>query len=78
MTRVVGSRNRSEFAPDPQQAWRRGRLLDRMLASAVPAVARGVTRAPHAAFNAWDDARQQVMARRLNQPEGPAAQARHG
>ncbi len=74
MTRVVGSQNRSEFTLDPEQAWRRGRQLDRMLAAAVPAVVRGVVRAPHSAFNAWDDARQQAMARRLNRPEASAAQ----
>jgi hypothetical protein len=70
MTRIVGSQNRSEFTLDPEQAWLRGRLLDQMLAAAAPAIAHGVTRAPHSAFNAWDDARQQVMARRLNAPEG--------
>ncbi|MFT4194559.1 hypothetical protein [Ottowia sp.] len=78
MTRVVGSKNRSEFTLDPEQAWRRGRRLDQMLAAAAPAVARGVVRAPHSAFNAWDDARRQAMARRLNRPEGSAAQARRG
>lgn len=75
MTRVVGSRNRFEFTLDPEQAWRRGRVLDRMLAAAAPPVARGVTRAPHSAFNAWDDARQQAVARRLNRPQGAAPEA---
>lgn len=72
MTRIVGSRNRSEFILDPVEAWQHGRRLDGMLAAAAPAIARGVTRAPHRSFNAWDDARRQAMARRLNPPKPPA------
>ena len=66
MTRIVGGRDRSEFVLDRGEAWRRGRVLDRMLAHALPPHARGVIRATHAEFNRLDDLRALEAARRLN------------
>ena len=57
MTRIVGTQNRTEFILDSVEAWRRGRVLDQMLASARIPVERGVRRAPHHLFNGIDDAR---------------------
>ena len=68
MTRIVGSKNRTEFILDPVEAWHRGRALDQMLAAGWVPVERGVRRAPHHVFNAIDDARQLEQARRLNSP----------
>lgn len=68
MTRIVGTRNRSEFMLDPQEAWRRGQVLDRMLAATRLPVKRGVMRAPHRIFNEIDDLRQLEQARLLNSP----------
>lgn len=65
MTRVVGTRQRSEFVADPQEAWQRARALDRMLPGLTP-VACGVRRASHAEFNRLDDLRALEAARRLN------------
>jgi hypothetical protein len=72
MTRIVGTRNRTEFIVDPVEAWHRGRALDQMLAAARIPVERGVTRAPHRVFNAIDDARQLDQARLLNTPPAKA------
>ena len=66
MTRVVGSQDRNEFVLDPAEALRRGRVVDGMLASVLPARPRGVLRATHCRLNALDDARQVEAARRLN------------
>ena len=60
--------DRSEFEQDPEKAWRRGRALDRMLASARASGTRGVIRATHAELNQLDDARALEIARRLNSP----------
>ena len=68
MTRIVGTKNRSEFILDPVQAWHRGRALDQMLAAARLPVAYGVRRATHRAFNEIDDARQLEQARLINSP----------
>lgn len=67
MTRIVGRQDRSEFILDPVEAWHRGRLLDRMLAQALPPRPRGVLRATHAAFERLDELRRVEAARRLNQ-----------
>ncbi|HEX3171022.1 MAG TPA: hypothetical protein VNM70_19860 [Burkholderiales bacterium] len=66
MTRIVGNQNRTEFVLDPVEAWRRGRQLDRMLAFASPAHARGVTRATFAEFERLDTLRRLAVARQLN------------
>lgn len=66
MTRVVGKLDRSEFILDPVEAWRRGRVLDRMLARALFPHPRGVFRGTHAEFNRLDDLRSAELARRLN------------
>lgn len=73
MTRVVGFQNRSEFIFDPAQALRLGRRLDAMLSSATPPRPAGVMRGSHRVFNAMDDERQLVAARRLNKPAAPPA-----
>ncbi|MEI6028851.1 MAG: hypothetical protein WCT47_19410 [Betaproteobacteria bacterium] len=77
MTRLVGSRNRSEFIADPAEALRLGRRLDAMLASAAPDRPRGVMRASHRLFNAMDDERQLITARRLNKPQSAPAAPPH-
>ncbi len=66
MTRVVGTQPREEFTFDPELAWRRGRLLDAMLAGASLPLPHGVHRARHEVFNAMDDKRQLDQARLLN------------
>lgn len=66
MTRVVGRKDRSEFILDPVEAWHRGRVLDRMLARALPPHPRGVFRGPHAEFERLDALRSVEIARRLN------------
>jgi hypothetical protein len=68
MTRTVGHQDRTEFIFDPAEAWRRGRVLDRMLSQALPLRPRGVLRGTHAMFNALDDEWRLEIARRLNQP----------
>ncbi len=72
MTRLVGTQNRDEFILDPAEAWRRGRVLDQMLAAARPPIKRGVYRATHKAFNEMDDLRQLEQARLLNAGAGGA------
>lgn len=79
MTRTVGTQARSEIILDPQEAWRRGRSLDQMLAAARIPYPQGVRRARHGDFNQIDDQRQVEQARRLNvspvlptTPGGPA------
>ncbi len=64
--RIVGTQNRSEIELDPQQAYRRGRLLDAMLRGAMPPVPRGVIRGTHADFERLDAQRQADIARVLN------------
>jgi hypothetical protein len=66
MTRIVGTRDRSEFVLDPLEALRTGARLDAMLAGLNPPRPRGVLRATHRELNAIDDARQLEIARRLN------------
>ena len=66
MTRVVSSRERSEFILDPVEAWHRGRALDKMLAGARQSMPQGVLRASHRIFNDMDDRRQLDQARLLN------------
>jgi hypothetical protein len=66
MTRIVGTQNRSEFILNPVEAWKRGRVLDKMLMSARLPLVRQVLRAKHAALNRWDDARSLEIARKLN------------
>ena len=68
MTRTVGQQQRTEFILDPAQALRRCRVLEAMLAQAMPAIPKGVIRAPHRILNQLDDARQLAIARRLNPP----------
>ncbi len=65
--RVVGpNRDHSEFELDPARAYRRGRALDAMLRSALPPIERGLQRATAAAFQAQDEARARLAARRIN------------
>jgi len=66
MTRVIGKLDRSEFILDPVEAWRRGRVLDRMLAHALPPHPRGVSCGTHAEFNRLDDLRNAEIVRRFN------------
>jgi len=64
--RIVGDQDRSEIELDPVKALRRGQMLDAMLRSAMPPVARGVTRGSHDYFNRIDAERQLQAARALN------------
>lgn len=73
MTRTVGHQDRCELVLDPTEAWRRGRVLDAMLAELHGPRPHGVTRATHRAMNQADDARQLEIARRLN-TAGPGEQ----
>lgn len=72
MTRIVGKQNRSEFVLDPQEALRRGALLDKWGPQVLPPRPHGVTRGKHSYFNLIDDERQLAQARLLN-PPGKAA-----
>jgi hypothetical protein len=66
--RVIGpNRDRTEFELDPIQAYRRGRALDAMLRTALPAVKRGVYRGSFADFARQDEARMREAARKLNE-----------
>ena len=74
--RIVGNKHSGLNAAllTPQEAWRRGRVLDAMLPNPVPAPW-GVVRLTHAQRNAQDDARMVAIARRLNvarDEHGPA------
>ena len=65
--RVIGpNKHRSEIELDPVQAYRRGRVLDRMLRSAIPAPRRGVYRGTFDAFERMDEARMTEVARKIN------------
>ena len=64
--RTVGTRIRPEFELNLSEAYRRGRVLDRMLHAAVPPCPRGVTRGSHEYFNRVDAERQMQIARGLN------------
>ena len=68
--RIVGNKTTGlDQAPaTPEEAWRRGRVLDAMLPSQA-ARARGVSRLTHAQANAQDDARMLEIARALNTSE---------
>lgn len=73
MVRIVGTMDRTEFVLDTAEAWRRGRILDRMLSAAAPPYPRGLIRATHAELNRIDDARAADIARRLNSPKSDDA-----
>lgn len=64
--RTVGAQDRSEIELDALKAYRRGRVLDRMLRTAAPPRPRGVTRGTHEYFNRVDAERQVQIARDLN------------
>jgi hypothetical protein len=64
--RIVGTKNRTGIELDPAKAYRRGRMLDAMLRSALPARERGVSRGSHQFFNRLDAERQRRIARRTN------------
>lgn len=66
--RVIGpNRDHTEIELDPVQAYRRGRALDAMLRSALPALKRGVSRGTFAEFARQDEARMREAARKINQ-----------
>ncbi len=65
--KIVGPKiDHSAFELNPQEAYRRGRVLDAMLRSANLKHPRGVTRGTFADFARWDAARAVEIARRLN------------
>jgi len=68
--RIVGRTHAGLNQPPatPQEAWRRGRVLDAMLPQMAPTL-RGVWRLTHAQRNAMDDARMLEVARQLNSPQ---------
>ena len=65
--RTVGNINTHLNLPPvtPEEAWRRGRVLDAMLPSSLPRP-HGVSRLTHAQRNMQDDARMLMIARALN------------
>jgi hypothetical protein len=66
--RIIGPhRGRSDIELDPVAAYRRGRILDAMLRSALPKPKRGVYRGTFEAFRRMDEARMVEAARRLNE-----------
>lgn len=66
--RVIGpNRDRTEIQLDPDQAYRRGRILDAMLRATLPPVRRGVHRGTFADFARQDEARMREAARKLNE-----------
>lgn len=64
--RIVGKRDRGDIELDPSAAYRRGRVLDRMLRAAAAPHPRGVTRGSHEYFERLDLQRQLMTARKLN------------
>ncbi len=65
--RIVGpNRGNCEVELDPVLAYRRGRALDGMLRKALPPVDRGLRRGTAAEFQALDEARARLIARRIN------------
>ena len=65
--RIIGTnREHSEVELDPVLAYRRGRALDAMLRTALPPIDRGLRRATAAEFQALDEARARLIARRIN------------
>jgi hypothetical protein len=64
--RIIGTLDRSAFEPDPREAWRRARLLDKFLAGTDRERQRGVTRATHQAMMRNDEARMLELAHEVN------------
>jgi hypothetical protein len=65
--RIIGPhRRRTEIVLDPVEAYRRGRVLDTMLRSALPPIRRGIYRGTFAVFNRMDEARMLQVTRKLN------------
>ena len=65
--RVIGpNRDHTEFELDPVRAYHRGRALDAMLRTALPAIRRGVFRGSFADFAREDEARMRTAARKFN------------
>ena len=56
--RIVGTQQRCEIELDPVKAYQRARLLDAILRSVTPRIAREVTRGTYAYFNRLDAERQ--------------------
>jgi hypothetical protein len=63
--RIVGNKNRDEFASSPEEALRRGALIDSQMALMRLPHPRGVWRGTHAFFNAMDDSRAVALAQRV-------------
>jgi hypothetical protein len=64
--KIIGpNSDQSEIELDPVKAYRRGRILDAMLRSALPPPKRGVYRGTFEAFERMDEARRIEGARRL-------------
>lgn len=66
MARVAGTKNRTPFILDPEEALRVGARLDAMLRVGQVQHPRGIFRGPHAYLNALDEQRSLAAARRLN------------
>jgi len=64
--KIIGpNSDHSDIELDPVKAYRRGRVLDAMLRSALPPPKRGVYRGTFEAFERMDEARMVDAARRL-------------
>jgi hypothetical protein len=64
--KIVGTADRSEIEMNPQEAWRRARIMDAMFFASRATYPKGVTRASHAEFQRRDTARMLEIARRIN------------
>lgn len=62
---TVGKLDRTEIELDPLLAWRRGRVLDAMLRTAMPAPPHGVQRGSFDKFDRQDEQRRTEAARRV-------------
>lgn len=64
--KIVGSADRHEIELNPQEAWRRARLIDAMFFALRIPYPSGIARATHAEFQRRDTARMIELARRIN------------
>jgi hypothetical protein len=65
MKTIGPDRNRTEIELDPVKAYRRGRVLDAMLRTALPRPKQGVYRGTFEEFERMDEARMVAAARKV-------------
>ena len=64
--RIIGNRYDCEFESDPNRAWKRAKVLDAMLATALVPHPKGIWRLTHSQMNAMDFKRQLLQAGTVN------------